>query len=671
MYNIPCAFDIETSSFTINGEKAACMYVWMMDINDVIIIGRTWSEWCDFLENISDIFECEYGQRHLIIYVHNLSYEFQFIRKWLKWKDVFATEARKVLKAVTVSGIEFRCSYLLSGYSLDYIGKHLVKGGTLKKTGDLDYQQVRHSQTLLTDKELGYCINDVRVVVDYIRQCIERDGDIRYIQLTKTGYVRKFTRDKCLDKKSAFKFRRLIKNMTLSVDDYQQAVRAFHGGFTHASCRFVGKLLSNVGSYDIASSYPSVMCAEPRFPISKATYLGALTFDEYLKYSEKYAVVCDMTFYDIESKNDIDHPLSSSKCWGLAGALCDNGRVVYADQLSTSLTEIDFEIYNKFYNWGSLEITNARAFIRGYLPKPIIESVLELFAKKTSLKGVDGMEVEYMQAKEYINSEYGQTVTAVCRDEIVYTDEWTTVPGNMQEQLDRYNTSYKRVLYYYWGIYITALAMRNLFWLIEEAGEDYVYSDTDSVKMLNPDKHRKAVEEYNDRVKKKLFVMCEHFNIDKEMVTPRTIKGEVKMLGVFEWEGEYTRFKTLGAKRYMVEKPDALKVEKEGKTVKYDISLTVSGVNKTVAIPWLKKAYKSNDKIFRAFNDGLCFPPEATGKLTHTYCDNDMWGTVTDYQGTPGEFYEKSYIHLEPTGYDLSMLSAFVNYLKGVQEKIE
>ena len=43
-YNIPCAFDIETSSFYDNGQKAGCMYIWMFSIDDHIIIGRTWDE---------------------------------------------------------------------------------------------------------------------------------------------------------------------------------------------------------------------------------------------------------------------------------------------------------------------------------------------------------------------------------------------------------------------------------------------------------------------------------------------------------------------------------------------------------------------------------------------------------------------------------------------------
>lgn len=58
-----------------------------------------------------------YDNKRIIIYVHNLSYEFQFMRKWFVWDKIFALEERKVVYAI-MAGIEFRCSYILTGYSL-------------------------------------------------------------------------------------------------------------------------------------------------------------------------------------------------------------------------------------------------------------------------------------------------------------------------------------------------------------------------------------------------------------------------------------------------------------------------------------------------------------------------------------------------------------------------
>ena len=190
-YNIPVSFDIETTSFlrtTGNGEKekACIMYEWSFGINGLVIIGRTWEEFFTMLGVIIEKLELNENNR-LCIYVHNLAYEFQFIKNWLEWSNVFALDKHKPIYAVTNTGVEFRCSYLLSGYSLAKVGENLIKYKVSKMVGDLDYKLMRNSKTPLTDKELKYCINDVKVVMAYIQECIEESGDISRIPYTKTG----------------------------------------------------------------------------------------------------------------------------------------------------------------------------------------------------------------------------------------------------------------------------------------------------------------------------------------------------------------------------------------------------------------------------------------------------------------------------------------------------
>ena len=107
VYNIPCAFDIETSSFYEGKNKRACMYVWQMSIAGLIVIGRTWEEFLNVLDAIANDFELELGKLHLVIYVQSLMYEFQFMRKWIDWAEVFAIDNRKPVHATTTRGIEF------------------------------------------------------------------------------------------------------------------------------------------------------------------------------------------------------------------------------------------------------------------------------------------------------------------------------------------------------------------------------------------------------------------------------------------------------------------------------------------------------------------------------------------------------------------------------------
>ena len=196
-YNVPCSFDIETTSFyrqysQLENEKCAIMYEWTLGINGNVIIGRSWNDFISCIKIISDTLKLFPNHKRLIIYVHNLSYEFQFICKRFEWFKIFAIDQRKPIYAITTEGIEFRDSYLLSGYALAKLGEELRKYPVQKMVGDLDYSLMRHEKTELTDKELKYCENDVRVVMAYIKERIEADGNITKIPLTKTGYVRKY-----------------------------------------------------------------------------------------------------------------------------------------------------------------------------------------------------------------------------------------------------------------------------------------------------------------------------------------------------------------------------------------------------------------------------------------------------------------------------------------------
>ena len=200
-YNVPCSFDIETSSFYQDGivapeNKRAIMYIWQFGICDLVTYGRTWDEFKDFLSAVSAVLSLDEKVR-LVCYVHNLPYEWQFIRKHFDWDSVFFLEERKPVKA-RVGGIEFRCSLKLAGgKSLANVGKDLQWHKVEKKVGDLDYDLIRTPLTPLTETELGYCEYDIRVVNAYIAEKILQDGNITRVPLTNTGYVREYCRKAC------------------------------------------------------------------------------------------------------------------------------------------------------------------------------------------------------------------------------------------------------------------------------------------------------------------------------------------------------------------------------------------------------------------------------------------------------------------------------------------
>lgn len=654
-YNIACAFDIETTSIIDGDEKKAFMYIWMLGIDGYCIIGRTWNEFNTALEKISKY--CGLGDNiFLPVYVHNLSYEFQFIKDRFNWTKVFALDTRKVNYCRTTTGIEFRCSYQLSGYNLYTLGKNLQKYKVSKKVGDLDYSKIRTKDTMLTDEEIGYCVNDVLVVMAYIQECIETEGVITEIPLTKTGYVRRYVKRKCLgtSKHRNERYRKFIHGMRLESDEYMQLRRAFQGGFTHANAIHSGIVLHDVDSYDFTSSYPAVMISE-MFPMSTSELVDIKSKEEFNRNIRLYCCLFDVTFTNIKSKELFEDYISRSRCTNVKGEVLNNGRVVEAECLTTTLTEQDYIIIRRMYRWDNMQISNFRRYKKGYLPKEFVDAILTLYEDKTQLKDVTGKEVEYMQAKANLNSLYGMTVTDIVRDDIYYENhEWISETPDLKEEIEKYNNSRSRFMFYPWGVWVTAYARMNLWSGIITVSNDYVYSDTDSIKMLHGDRHTDYIEKYNELITMKINLAMKHFDFPINRTRPKTIDGIEKPIGVWDYEGHYVKFKTLGAKRYI------------WLDSKKRMQMTVAGLSKKVGLKYLQ--FVSEGSVFDKFNDSMYIPKGWTGKMLHTYIDTPICATVTDYQGNVTDVSEMSCLYMEDAEYTLSIGSQYANYLLGIRE---
>ena len=685
-YDIPVCFDIETSSFYHKGEKAACMYIWMFSIGGNIIIGRCWDEFIYLLTTLKDKLSLHVKFRRLICYVHSLGYEFQWICKRIKWEKVFALDKRVPLTALSEHGIEFRCSYKLSGYRLEKVGENLKHHDIKKMTGDLDYKKLRLPKdpetgfegTPLTDEELGYCINDVRVLSAYIEETIETEGGITKIPLTKTGYVRRYCREHIYgskaSKNSYVRYRKFMEHLTLDPEEFKMLLRAFQGGFTHASCFYSNKEepLENCISFDYTSKYPSALVAE-MYPMGKGEFYDPKDSKD-LKYQlSHYCCVFDVRFEGLEPIIFYENYISASKCFTLVKPVLNNGRVVRAEVLETTITNVDLDIIKKCYSYKHIYIGKFIRYEKKYLPTDFVNCVLDFYESKTTLKDVEGKEEEYMQSKEMLNSCYGAAVTNPCKSIITYisgetedvkTEDlgWVERQQILEEQIDKYNKSKDRFLFYPWGIFCTAYCRRDLFFHgILKLGSDYIYSDTDSVKFIG--NHEGFEKEYNVLILKKLLKACRYHNIDISRVAPKTIEGKIKPLGVWDFDGHFT-IKTLGAKRYMVHYDDDPR-NPEKKKGKY--AVTVAGLNKKKGTEYLSR-FKDP---FKHFNEDLTVPKEYSGRQAATYIDHEISGTCTDYLGNTGSFHELSSLHLEETEYNMSLADIYVNYLLEIQECYE
>lgn len=200
------------------------------------------------------------------------------------------------------------------------------------------------------------------------------------------------------------------------------------------------------------------------------------------------------------------------------------------------------------------------------------------------------------------------------------------------------------------SIACTSLARRSLwFGGIMKFECDYIYADTDSIKVknYNTPEHRKAIREYNRYITNKLKEACDFHHIPYSSLRPKTIKGEAKPLGVWDFEGA-GQFKTLRAKSYMTCKDGKYKI-------------TNSGFLGDKVVKYLHTKYGNN--LFDVYNDDLYIPKGYTGKNTHTYIDFPIEGDIIDYKGNKGHYKEMSCVHLESTDYHLKMSPEYLLYL--------
>lgn len=296
--NSPMAFDIETSKIYSSRFRnkegkitpISFMYIWQFCINGLVFMGRRWSDFTKFIMLLLDRYTAT-----IVIYVHNLSFEYQHFKNFIPIDRVFAKSKRKV---VTVDAwgyrVQFRCSWMLSNMSLDKFTTKTPGVVHNKLSGKLNYSKLRLHNTPLSDLEYAYGYNDVAGLYEAVSIRLKRDNDnLSTIPLTATGYVRRRARNAML---SNPKNHDLFMATKITPDLYKLLLDATRGGDTHGNLNFTGIILDNLKSKDIKSSYPYVQCAR-KFPMTR--FLPAnLNIDDIRNIIKKgkFAVVFYATF---------------------------------------------------------------------------------------------------------------------------------------------------------------------------------------------------------------------------------------------------------------------------------------------------------------------------------------------------------------------------------------
>ena len=571
--NCMCAFDIETTRIT--EIEQSIMYIWQFsilfldDLHIDTIIGRTWTE---FELHMSQLRKDD-NEAYYMIFVHNLSYEFQFLRGIYTFSpdEVFAIKSRKILKCEMDSRFEFRCSYLQTNMGLESFTKKM-KVNHIKLSGEIfDYSKKRYPWTPLTEYELQYSVNDTIGLLEAMHKRMLLANDNLYtLPLTSTGYVRRET------KKAMFGWSKKHKYLFPDIRVFDLLEEAFRGGDTHANRYYSGtvikadgKKILGIGSYDRSSSYPDVVLND-YFPMTKFVYIGSLEeYDIEKKLDRGKALLfrCKITGIEQIDKYYGAPYLGYSKCRKVTGEILDNGRILSADYLETTMTDIDYEIMKAEYKWEDFQIIECYESRYGQLPEQLKNVFRRYYIDKTELKGITEQELFYNLQKVLLNAGYGMMVQSPVKQSLIFTESDEDV-FKADENVSRETllTEYNRTAFlpFQWGVWVTAWARYRLKEGINIVGDRYLYDDTDSVKyvkVLGDDIDNKFAE-YN---KKRI----ENSNRNNAFATDS--KGNVHYMGVFEYEKTYTEFSTLGAKKYVYREEDGT------------LHTTIAGVNKKYA----------------------------------------------------------------------------------------
>ena len=614
-----CAFDIETTLLKDIGQSF--MYVWQAQIGPgITVIGRTWEEFKKFRSEISSRLD---KNEWLVIWVHNLSFEFQFLSDPdiydFDTKEVFCMDSRKILKAeMSKYRLEFRCSYLHTNMSLDEFTRKMGVPD-YKQSGDkFDYSKIRYPWTPLNQMEMRYIINDVKGLVEALIVEMKHDGVNLYtIPRTSTGYVRKNVKEAM----RSFN-RNTLRLMQPDLHILELLRLAFRGGNTHCSRLMANTTIEGpIKCVDFASSYPSwQVTREFSMTPFRKVYDHSIDYIMELTTKRHQCILMKVAFSFIRLRED-DWPvpyISKSKCHNLFNASCDNGRVLAAEYLETViLGPWDLLTITEEYEYDEIIVIEAWTSRLGYLPQALRDVTLNYYKQKTELKGVKGQEIYYTKSKNLLNSIYGQSVQLPLKPTIEYVHgEYIEKEEDPETKLAQYVKKAHQT--YQWGVELTAIARRELeigIRLVYEAGKNwpldeegrplpgkpyFLYCDTDSIWY----KGEVDFSPFNDR-QRKIARKMKAYAYDP--------KGNIHYMGLFEEETEKlsSEFRSLGAKKYAY------------RTMDGKLHITISGVNKTKGAEELEAAGGLD-----ALEDGFVF--RNSGKTEVKYYDSDT--AYGDYQ---------------------------------------
>lgn len=561
------------------------IYQWAVKLKKTYIYGRTPEEIIELLIKMAERYKLSTNKR-LIIYIHNSSYDLQYLKHYLRAYDptaqFLAIDAHSIL-ICDVLGFRIICSYKLTNLSLAALSDNYSET-YVKAVGEIDYNVIRYQDSALNETDWFYMFSDVAAQHDGVTQYLKAMGYTYAFKapFTSTGFVRTDCRKAALNDE---KWRDEFVTSALNLEQYNLSRWAFMGGVCIASFLYSGQTIRSdkLRHKDFTSSYPARQMLD-YFPEGAPSWYGDVDDrDELNELLNNYCCIFVLTLSEVHIKEGVTAPcIPSSKCVGLREPVRLNGKIVYAKELSIAVTELDYKWIAKQYTAEDMKVTKMMIFKRGKIPDWLKDEVYTYFKNKCTLKELN--ELLYNKSKAFLNAIYGMTATAILRPEYELNDDCEFKPKEYENKeksdegrLNKYYHSYNSFMPYQYACYTTAWARDALFTMIETVGyENFLYCDTDSVFYIETPENKIAMEEYAQHCR------------DRAIAAGAYVDN--KFLGEPTDEPPLRAFRALHAKCYAME-------EYNKKTGDYDLKVVIAGIPKK-SVKWVdgEPVEKSNSE---------------------------------------------------------------------------
>lgn len=600
-YYEPLFYDSETSKtthFETRGKKTieivdeTHVYLWACGVGKNVYYGRYLHEFIEFIKQLIDIYNIS-PDRKIDIYVHNLSYDISYMYDLLfenfnDFKPLY-TAPHKIICWEIDESIILKCSFRLVNKSLDKWSKDLNIEHK-KKTGTKDYQAYYKPYDPLPANELEYMEYDILSLKEcYYAELKLRGYDFTNVPLTVTGFVRKEFQKNFLQKDRYWDNKKTFYRTVLNDEQYNRLIRASAGGMTAANIVYIGRKVTcenGIGHGDFDSHYPTQQKINP-YPMHPETIydhsingIGKWTFKrlDWLQKKKSCYYVVDIELKNIRIKEGVTMPyINKSKLITSpdADVVACNGKVIsITGVVRYCCTNLDLDIIRRQYKIVFYSILCIDTYTAEMLPNYILDTVNKYYKSKTDLKDkhehlkqikapsedIEDARQNLMISKGMLNGIFGCMFTRPVRKDI-NIDTNFVFSYEQTQTLEGYYEKQTSCLAYQWGVFTTAFARSELYYVIEYViGYKYcLYCDTDSVFFIPTDDNLKAIEEYNkkcfeDSKARGLFI--------------RKADGTKKYYHKFDFEKDSQKsktFKALHAKCYALE-PDG------------ELEITVAGV---------------------------------------------------------------------------------------------